>query len=412
LFFGWVVVGAAFSVLAVAYALQFSYGVFLPEIAAELDWDRSTLSAPYALFVVGYTSLSLITGRLTDRFGPRIVISLGALGLALGYSLVGTITEPWELYLYLGVFAAIGASVAFVPCNATVIRWFIRRRGFALGMASCGVSAAAAIGPPVAGLLIEQVGWRQALFTMAIGGSVVVVIAAQAMVRDPESRRLSPDGDASPTDANPVITGWTLREALHTRALWLLLASLMATWLVVFLPFVHLGAYGLDLGFNTLDAAALISAIGFGGLAGRIVTGALTDRFGRIPGLALALTFQSVAFLGFAGSGTYAWLLGWAFTYGFGYSGVSVLFPALLGDFFGRAHVGAIAGFMFGIGGVAAAAGPYAAGLIFDHTGTYSTTFVASSVLNSLALLLLVFLRAPVAPRRSRRNLSPGTMVD
>ena len=83
MFFGWVVVAGAFSVLAIAYGLQFSYGVFLPAIAQDLNWDRSTLSAPFALFVVAYTSLSMVTGRLTDRFGPRVVICLGALCIGL-----------------------------------------------------------------------------------------------------------------------------------------------------------------------------------------------------------------------------------------------------------------------------------------------------------------------------------------
>ena len=396
MFFGWFVVAGAFSVLAIAYGLQFSYGVFLPAIAQDLNWDRSTLSAPFALFVVAYTSLSMVTGRLTDRFGPRVVISLGALGIGLGYGLLGTITAPWEIYLYLAGLAAVGASVAFVPCNTTVIRWFVRRRGLALGMASCGISAAAALGPPIAGWLILEFGWRFALYVMAAGGGLGVLIAAQCMVRDPESKGLRPDGETNLADAGPdTVDGWTLREARRTRTFWLLLASLVTTWLVVFLPFVHLGAYGLDLGLGPLDAAALISAIGVGGLAGRVVAGGLTDRFGRVPGLMVALVLQALAFLGFAGSQSYPWLLGWAFAYGIGYSGVSVLFPALLGDYFGRAHAGAISGFTFGIGGIAAAAGPYAAGVIFDRTGDYTVTFVISSVLNSAALLILAFVTAP-----------------
>ncbi len=396
MFFGWFVVAGAFSVLATAYGLQFSYGVFLPAISEDLGWDRSTLSAPFALFVVVYTSFSMVTGRLTDRFGPRGVISLGAIGLALGYGLLGTVSHPWEIYLYLSAIAAVGASVAFVPCNATVIRWFTRRRGLAIGLASCGISAAAALGPPIAGWLILEIGWRHALYVMALCGGVAVLLAAQGMVRDPESRGLRPDGDdAEAVTPTPAVDGWTLREAQRSRAFWLLLASLIATWLVVFLPFVHLGAYGLDLGLSAMEAAALISAIGFGGLAGRVVAGGLTDRFGRIPGLALALVLQALAFLGFAGSQAYPWLLGWAFAYGIGYSGISVLFPALLGDFFGRAHAGAIAGFVFAIGGVAAAAGPYTAGVVFDRTGDYTVTFVVSSVLNSAALLIIGFVTPP-----------------
>ena len=95
----------------------------------------------------------------------------------------------------MSAIAAVGASVAFVPCNATVIRWFTRRRGLAIGLASCGISAAAALGPPIAGWLILEIGWRHALYVMALCGGVAVLLAAQGMVRDPESRGLRPDGD-------------------------------------------------------------------------------------------------------------------------------------------------------------------------------------------------------------------------
>ena len=99
----------------------------------ELEWDRSTLAAPFSLYVLMYTGLSFFAGKLTDRLGPRVVIAIGALGLGSGYMSMSTIEEVWEPYLYFAM-ASIGGAVAFVPCNATVIRWFVRRRGFALGL--------------------------------------------------------------------------------------------------------------------------------------------------------------------------------------------------------------------------------------------------------------------------------------
>lgn len=401
-FYGWFVVFGAFLVLATAYGLQFSYGVFLPEIARELGWDRSALAAPYSIFVLVYTTLSLITGRLTDRFGPSTVIAIGALALASGYALLSTTTQIWQPYIYLGAVAALGSSVAFVPCNATVIRWFVRRRGFALGLASCGVSAAAMFGPPLAGILIITLGWRDAMLSMAIAGGIAMALAAQVMVRDPEARGLAPDGDPLVATAElrrgESTPSWTLRQAQHTGAFWLLVGSLFFTWLVVFLPFVHLGAHGVGQGLSPLEAASLLSGIGVGGLVGRVVSGGLTDRFGRLPGLFVALFLQAVAFLGFGASHGFGWLMGWALVFGFGYSGVSLLFPALIGDLFGREHIGNIAGFVFGVGGWAAAAGPYVGGVLFDATGDYIIAFLVSSAVNSFALLLLAFLKP--LPRR------------
>ncbi|MBT6273078.1 MAG: MFS transporter, partial [Chromatiales bacterium] len=376
-----------------------------PSMAEDLQVDRATLSAPYSLFVFFYTWLSLLAGRLTDKLGPRAVISFGAVALGAGYMALSTATVWWEPYVYLGCIAAVGASVAFVPCNATVIKWFVRRRGFALGLASSGTSAAAVFGPAISVWLIGVHGWRDALLILGFCVAALTLLAAQAMVRDPESRGLHPDGD-QPTDHEAVGRGderprsdegppWTLSAAARTRAFWFLVAALFCSWLVVFFPMLHVIAYGLDRGLSGPQAASLLSGIGVGGLLGRLLAGLATDRFGRVPGLIGSLVLQIVAFLAFAHADTYTWLISSSLLFGFGYSGVSVLFPALVGDLFGRTNVGAIAGLVFAIGGSAAAAGPYLAGAFYDATGRYELAFVVAAVLNSFAALWISFLDRP-----------------
>ena len=293
LFPGWIVVGGAFSVLTVSYGLQFSYGVFLPYMSAELGWDRSTLAAPFSVYVLFYTWLSFLAGKLTDRLGPRTVIAVGALGLGTGYMLLSTVEAVWQLYLYLAGFAAIGASVAFVPCNATVIRWFVRRRGFALGIASAGIGFAAVLGPPVAAILIASVGWRDAFYLLGAAGAAAMLLASRAMIRDPESRNLLPDGDTiEPSLAPTELDGWTLTDARRTLTFWLLMSSLFFSWLVIFVPFVHLTGYALDQGIPALESAILLGIIGIGGLAGRVIGGGLTDRLGRMPGIIASMVLQ------------------------------------------------------------------------------------------------------------------------
>ena len=393
------VVGGAFCVLTTCYGLQFSYGVFLPYMLAELGWDRSALSAPFSVYVLAYTGLSFFAGKLTDRLGPRRVIAIGALGLGAGFMLLGTIEAKWEAYAYLGI-ASIGTSAAFVPCNATVIRWFVRRRGLALGIASAGISFAAVIGPPVAATLIPRVGWRAALFLMGAAAGVALLLASRAMLRDPESRQLAPDGDDTERGrARSEPRGWTLQEARRTPAFWLLMTSLFFTWLAIFVPYVHLTGYALEQGVAAVDAALLIAIIGIGGLVGRLVGGGLTDRFGRRPGIAIAILLQGLAFLGFANSASFLMLGMSALAFGVGYSGVSMLFPALLGDLFGRAHAGAIVGFVFAVGGCAAAIGPYFVGAVYDATGAYQSAFVASGAFNATALILFALLPTSLARR-------------
>ncbi len=172
-FRGWQVVAAAFSVMFFAYGLQFSYGVFASGMAAELGWSRAATALPYSLYVFLYSALSAATGRATDRIGPRPVITVGALLLGLGWGLSALVHEPWQLNLTLGLVAALGMSVAWVPCNATVSRWFTRRRGTAVAVASTGGSLGNLLVPALAATMIALWGWRWSL-------AITAVVAASA----------------------------------------------------------------------------------------------------------------------------------------------------------------------------------------------------------------------------------------
>src|SRR6185436_285058 len=139
LFYGWVVVGGAFAILFMAYGAQYSFGVFLSAMLDELGWSRTGLSGAFSLYAFVYTGLALVAGRLTDRWGPRAVIAVGGAFLGAGWVAMGGVREPWHPYVFYGLVAAIGMSAAFVPCSATVARWFVRRRGLAVGLALGGM---------------------------------------------------------------------------------------------------------------------------------------------------------------------------------------------------------------------------------------------------------------------------------
>ena len=141
-FYGWVIVAASFTILTLAYGVQFSYGVFLPHIMRDLELDRVAATAPFSLYVLVYTVTAFISGRATDRFGPRAVVLTGAGMLGLGYVLLSTAKAEWHIFLFLSLITGIGMSAVFVPVNATVVRWFLRRRGSALAISGTGVNAA------------------------------------------------------------------------------------------------------------------------------------------------------------------------------------------------------------------------------------------------------------------------------
>lgn len=388
---GWFVVAAAFSVLFLAYGLQFSYGLFVTGMSDELGLTRAETALPYSVYVFGYMMLSLVTGRATDAYGPRVVITIGAALLGLGWGLSAFVTAGWQLHVTLGAIAALGMSVTWVPCNATVARWFVRRRGLAAGIASSGTSFGNFLVPPLAAMMIAAWGWRSALGALACGCALLMGVAALFMRRDPESAGLAPDGDATPL-VTVAVTGMTLREAMRTPAFVLLTTIYVLTWLAVFVPFVHAVAMAEDLGFSKVEGAGVLSAIGIGGVLGRLGAGLLLDRCGPSVALLALFGLQIVSFLAFLGATSLPLLWFAAALFGFAYGGgVTVLAP-LCSMLFGRAHVAAIVGTLFAITALPSALGPWLAGWLYDLTGGYRSVLLLSAAVNVLALLLSLLL--------------------
>ena len=392
IFRGWFVAAAAFVVLFCAYGVQFSYGVFVTGMGQELGWSRADTALPYALYVFGYSVLSAATGKATDRFGPRPVVAIGALLLGCGWGASAFVTERWQLNLTLGLVASIGMSATWVPCNATVARWFIRRRATAVALATSGISFGNLAAPPLAAVLVAAHGWRTTLCVLAAIASTCILIAAVFMARDPESVGLHPDGDSAPAQSGPV-TGLTAREAMRADGFVLLVLIYLFNWLVIFVPLVHGAAFAEDLGLSKGVAASVISVMGLGGVVGRLFGGVLSDRLGYLPSLALAFLCQSVSFSLFASAhGTTAlWLAAVLFGLSFG-SSMTVLAP-LCAELFGRKHVASVVGVLFAIAATPSALGPWLAGWLYDATGGYRMAFVIAVGLNLVSLGLSLLLK-------------------
>lgn len=409
LFRGWVVVAGAFLILFMAYGTQYAFGVFFAALIDEFGWSRASLSGVFSLYAFSYAAFALVSGRLTDRWGPRAVIAIGGVLLGLGLIAMSGVRALWQPYVCYGLVAALGMSTAYVPCNATVAKWFTRRRGLAIGLASAGGSLGTFVLPPVAHVLVSRLGWRSAYVIFGVAVLVALNALAVLMRRDPETLGLGPDGDPRHHSATARPEGWTVGRAMRTRAFWMLFAVFGATWIPVFVPLVHLVPMARGLGIAPLLAATLVSAVGGAALVGRLVMGGASDRIGRRTALAVALVLQAGAFVGFALARELPGLYAASLLFGFSYGGGSTLFPAAVADFFGREAAASLAGLLFALAGSMAAWGPLAAGLIYDRAGDYRLAWWLCAGFNALALGLLAFARPPAAP--SPRLTPPAALA-
>lgn len=393
-YYGWVIVALSFVVLLAAYGLLYVYSVFVPLLAEDLSLSRAEVSAPFSACVVVYSVTSLFSGRLTDRVGPRPVILVAGVLMTVGYGVLSFADSLWLIFLGMGGLFGLGMSGAYIPTSTTVVRWFMAKRGFAVGLANLGGTVGTVAGPFAAIFLIEALGWRSALVALGLIGGGLVSLVALGIRRDPGEFTLNSDGPTQ--DAWP---SWTLSAARRTTAFWLFCAIYLMTWSVVFFPFAHFGALAVDLGWGADGGVTFLAFAGIGGIFGRLGIGWLSDRLGYKPGLYAFLGLQIVSCLMFAGSTGAIVLNTAAALFGAGMGASVALYPSIVSDLFGRTHVGTIAGFAFAFTCTGGALGPVIAGWIRDETGTYSDAFIVGAAVNLVAMVCAYWLRQPGVPR-------------
>lgn len=399
-FYGWVITGLVFLNLGMAYGAQYSFGVFFPSLIAEFHWSRQSLAGAFSLYAFMYSALGIILGRWTDRFGPRIVLTCGSLCLGTGIALISQITAPWHLYLVYGLLASWGMSATYFTSAPTVIKWFIEKRGLAVGLSHSGLGIGIIVIPPLTGFLISALGWRQAC--IVLGASVFLVLATTAcfLVGRPENMGLQPDGGpASKPRAmireRAAEVHWSVGEAIRTPSFWVLTAVFFATWIVIFVPLVHLVIFALDIGLKRETAFFALAVLGGASTAGRFLMGTLSDRIGRKPTLLINLGGQVLCWLWILWTSSGWMLIVFAALFGFSYGGASSVFPAIVGDYFGRLKAGSVLGAIFTLAGAAVPIGPWFAGFIHDRTGGYGLVFLMGAVSNFVALLLALWTKPP-----------------
>ena len=367
----WVVVWACFTALAVIFGVSYSFAAFFEPFAGEFQASRAQVSLVFGLCGLIYFVLGAFAGMLADRFGPRRVTGAGMLCIAaslLGGSAAGSMTQ---VTLAWGVGLGVGLALVYTPAIACVQPWFTRRRGLAAGIASAGIGAGTLVVPVAAAAAIAQWQWRGAMVALAVGVATLGLAAAMQLRRAPAATR--------PVGAQ--VPGTPLGAALRSRRfLWLYLMCLLGAP-AMFVPFAHLSASARDLGVGEAQAVGLVGLIGIGSLAGRLAIGALADRIGRGPTLVVVMASLGASMGLWLLARDYAAFAVFALWMGVSYGGSVSLMPALCMDFFGARAVSSIIGTLYTGAALGNLMGPWAAGRLFDATGSYAAAVVGAGLL-------------------------------
>lgn len=398
----WLILAAAFVTFAVGAAMMHSYTVFLLAFIAAFGWTRADASVTYAVSQLMSGLTSPLVGALVDRLGPARLVLGGGVVLALGLLASTQASALWHIVLLYGVVMTLGANclgmVVFVPMLS---RMFLRHRGLAVAVLQSANGIARAISAPAAQALVDVAGWRGAYLGEA-GIMAVLVLPLAFLFRGADVRR------EAPTKARvlgPSDHAWSLRQAMRTVHFWLLFGVYFFTGLGSFLVALHQLAFAADMGFDKLYAATVID-LGAGlSLPGIVVTGAISDYIGRE--LSAILTYvTSIIGVAFAllitGPGQHALLWLHACFFGLTWGARGPAITAKTADLFPGPNLGSILGAITIGTGIGAALGSWAAGALFDLTGTYRVAFTLSIVAYALGAVTFWGLRRPLGAPRGR----------
>jgi MFS family permease len=389
-FYGWFVVAGTFAITFIGFGNAYSFGAFLPSLQHDFAASRGSVSLVFAIAGFLYFGLGVISGPLADRWGARRFAVIGMVLIAIGLALASVARSLIEVYAAYSLGVGLGIGCAYVPAVAAVQRWFVRRRGFASGLAVSGIGVGTLVAPPVVAILIEFLGWRGTYLALGIFTLVAGVGLAFLIEDDPRKRGLAPDGEVMSPGAQPPPAAapgvWSI--VTSPRFIGLYGACFICAF-GLFVPFVHLVPYALDRGIPQTSAVLLIGAIGVGSTAGRFLLGDLADRLGRGFSFLVMFVGMGLSFAIWLFAGSFWPLAVFALVFGVFYGGFVALAPAVVIDYFGAQNASTIIGILYTSVAFGTLIGPSAAGYAFDLSHSYTLPILASGCAYALATLVL-----------------------
>jgi MFS family permease len=402
LFYGWYIVASAFIILFFNAGARFSFGVMFKPMIADFGWSRGSLSLVFFLNMAFYAFSLIVAGRLYDRYGPKWIICISTVLLSTGFMLTAFIHSLWQFFVFYGVVAAMGLGGPSVSLMAAITsKWFEKVRGLAISIALTGSSLGQFALVPLVTIITLRHGWRVSYFSIGLVMLVVnIILAVLVMKGDPDalgqrpfgSRRKQGDGGAQHVASGAGLRDLGLRDAMHTRSLWLFSIVMFVCGSGDFLVATHLIPLVTDYGISPVTAGSMLAWFGLMSLAGLLVAGPVSDLIGNKIPISLTFLLRFFLFLLILRYQTLGSFYVFALLFGFTLLITAPLTATLMGRLYGFSHVGLLTGFITTVHHVGGGFWVWMGGRIFDRTGSYHLAFVLSAIMALVAFFSSIFI--------------------
>ena len=398
--YAWLRLAAALALGTIGGVGMWSFVVVLPAVQAEFGVTRAMASLPYAAIMLGFGVGGILLGRLSDRVGIFFPLVLGAVMLGLGYVLAGIATNLWWFVVAHGlVIGLLGSATVFGPLMADTSRWFLERRGLAVGICASGNYVAGTIWPPVVQHFVEVSGWRTTYVAIGIFCFLAMLPLAFLMRRPAPAQVMAPPPARHETAVvatlEPQRGDDAARRAMPSQdfVMVLLLIAGFACCMAMAMPQVHLVAYCGDLGYGPARGAQMLSLMMAMGVVSRLLSGWICDSIGGLATLLIGSVLQGLALLLYLPFDGLVSLYVISAMFGLFQGGIVPSYAIIVRELFPAREAGYRIGFVLFATLVGMALGGWSSGRIYDATGSYHAAFphgVFWNVVNGAIVLWLM----------------------
>ena len=371
----------------------YAWSVFVLPLEREFGWRRSDTSWVYTIAIVTFALTFVAAGRIQDLKGPKICAFLGGLLVSGGFFLSSYTSSLLFLYLTFGVVVGLGNGFGYATPIPVASKWFPDKRGLVVGLMVGGYGAGSALLGPLAIRLISSVGWRPTFQILGVVFFVMTMIGT-ALLKNPPAGYRPPNWQ--PPSGIVASADYSTAEMLATPTFYLMWVAYCLGTTAGQMAISQLVPFAGSAGLGALASTLVLPVSALGNAGGRILSGWMSDRFGRLATLKTMILISAAAMpalvlwrqqpaLFFILVAVVYWCYGTQLS----------VFASTTADFYGTRNLGLNYGVLFTAWGAAGILGPAIAGRAFDRFGDYRVAFFSAGVLALVALASLAVAKAP-----------------